>query len=551
MPSVSVVIPAYNRSHVVPLAIESVLNQTWRDLEVIVIDDGSTDGTCDALQRRFDNQIRLERLPHNTGRSSARNTGWALARGEFIAFLDSDDLWLPEKLSMQIPLFERQNVSLVHCWVNRIDSHGRTIESETAVLHREFARAAQRGYGYGGITETWCRMHTSAIVLRRDELRRAGGFDPRRWNFEDWDLMWRVARNGEVGTVEKPLVLYRAHAGNTSADWATAAVHWLAINRGHLAEIDDYRPTAELRKARGNLLVNMALGEFWRRNLPASRRWMWRAILARPALLRKPLYYVWAAPMLHACLPHFAADFVNRNIGGDPYLDQQTRSGGDEVTLVIDDGPTDSTPELLSLLEHNGQRAVLFINGFRVEGREAILVDAVQRGFALGNHSYEHPRFSEISIEEARQSIERTDRIIERIYARAGVPRPGNWFRFPFLDTGGEHMSELQNLLRELNYDKPDSIATHMTAEERTRRDWPTTLCTRDWEFPSDSVIRTRLGQARPGDVVEIHDCVETASRYSALVVEELSNLSLRATVPLPAANQQGERHLAAKGVSV
>ncbi len=320
MTTVSVVIPTFNRRQWISATVESVLAQTFRDLEVIVVDDGSTDGSADMLDEAFGDRIRIERLPSNLGRSTARNVGWALAKGEFVAFLDSDDLWSPDKLSRQLPYFGRPEVALVHCWVGKTDATGLRQERESLDLEQEFRVAAARGYGYGGITQTWCRMYTSAVVLRRDLLQKTGGFDPRLSNFEDWDVLWRVARLGEVATVPETLVLHRTHPGNTPTVWANDAAQWLAVNHKHLAELEGTTLGPEERRARGNLLLNIALGEYWRRDLAASRRWIWRALLADPGVLARSADYVWRAPLLHAVLPHRLADRVLTRISADPYV---------------------------------------------------------------------------------------------------------------------------------------------------------------------------------------------------------------------------------------
>lgn len=320
MPTVSVVIPTLNRRRWILATVRSVLAQTYRDFEIIVVDDGSTDGTADMLAAEFGDSIRVERLPTNHGRSTARNVGWAMARGEFVAFLDSDDIWLPAKLSRQIPLFENQRVVLAHCRVGKTDGAGERLEAESAALEREFEIAEQRGYAYGGITRTWCRMYTSAVVVRRDILRKSGGFDARLSNFEDWDVLWRVAREGEVATVREALVLHRTHPGNTPTVWTKDAAPWLAVNRKHLSELARRPIGADERLARANLLVNMALGEYWRRDLAASRRWMWKAIRADPRILTQPGHYVWCAPLMHALLPHAVAELIVERIGPDRYI---------------------------------------------------------------------------------------------------------------------------------------------------------------------------------------------------------------------------------------
>jgi glycosyltransferase involved in cell wall biosynthesis len=319
MPAVSVVIPTFNRRDWISATVRSVLAQTFRDFEVIVVDDGSTDGTAEMLAAEFGDRIRVERLAENVGRSVARNIGTERAKAPLIAFLDSDDLWFPEKLARQIPCFARAEVVMVHSWVGKTDAAGQLLEDETRALEHEFELAAPRGYGYGGITRTWCRMYTSAVIARRDALLHAGGFDPKLSNFEDWDVFWRLARAGEVVTIQDTLVLHRTHAGNTPTIWDQAAIPWLAVNHRHLSELDEGRSGPEDARGRANLLLNIALGEYWRRDLAASRRWMWQALLANPAMLARPAYYVWCAPLLHALLPHRLADRALARIQPDLY----------------------------------------------------------------------------------------------------------------------------------------------------------------------------------------------------------------------------------------
>ncbi len=205
------------------------------------------------------------------------------------------------------------------------------------------------------------------------------------------------------------------------------------------------------------------------------------------------------------------------------------------VTLVIDDGPSDATEALVTLLASAGHRAVLFIVGHQLAGLEAIasgkaahrmrtLIHAVQCGFALGNHSWAHPRFSTLNLKQASESLVRTERLIDDIYADAGVQRPGKWFRFPYSDAGGNQHRELQSLLRHLGFE------AHPGPGDRL--DWPATLSTRDWELPSEPTFRQRLRHARPGEIIEFHDFARTVARYGHCLVEELSALSLRANIP-------------------
>ena len=120
-PLVSVIIPTYNRADLVRQAVASVKAQTFRDFEIVVVDDGGTDGTCEVLSAG--RELRVLRHPDRRGVAAARNTGVAAARGEWLAFLDSDDLWLPDKLARQISWLEGQPELLIcqtdETWVRR------------------------------------------------------------------------------------------------------------------------------------------------------------------------------------------------------------------------------------------------------------------------------------------------------------------------------------------------------------------------------------------------------------------------------------------------
>lgn len=207
---------------------------------------------------------------------------------------------------------------------------------------------------------------------------------------------------------------------------------------------------------------------------------------------------------------------------------------GGDVTLVIDDGPSPMTTRMLDTLEHGGHRAVLFILGREVAGREASLVAAIRRGFALGNHSFSHPRFSTITVEVARQEILRADALIDALYATAGVARPGKWFRFPYLDTGGERHVDFQHLLDDLCFSIPESVRMQLEPGLRQRRDWPSTVVTRDWALPPLDEFRATMDEVRPGAVVEYHDQVGAVEQLCAPLVGALGAQALRAVVPAP-----------------
>jgi glycosyltransferase involved in cell wall biosynthesis len=209
---VSVIIPTYNRAGYIMEAIESALNQTYKNTEIIVVDDGSTDDTQEGLSK-FKDHIRYI-YQGNRGPAFARNRGIRASQGEFIAFLDSDDVWLAEKLELQIGLLEsRREVGLVYSDAFR--SYGNTgiIQKDT-----EFVRLKPyAGWTFGHLFRDNF-IHTSTVVVRRRCLEKVGVFDE-GGNFvpaEDYELWLRIAARYQVDYINKPLIKYRDHSTNIS-----------------------------------------------------------------------------------------------------------------------------------------------------------------------------------------------------------------------------------------------------------------------------------------------------------------------------------------------
>jgi glycosyltransferase involved in cell wall biosynthesis len=336
MTLVSVVVPMRDRRALIVETLQSALAQTHRPIELIVVDDGSTDGSGDLVAETFGDALQLIRLERNHGRSTARNIGCEAARGEFVAFLDSDDLWDPPKLARQLALFADPDVVLTHCRVRQIDATGAVRSAATAAITRAFEAAERRGYDYGGITATWCRMYTPAVVVRREVLARTGGFDPALDRFEDWDLFWRIAKEGRVATVPETLVSVRVHEGNIEPPWSALAAPFIRVAEKHLAALEedthrtiergdgDATRAATLRRARHNLLMQRALGELWRGDRPAARRWLVRALRDDPRPLLRPWHPTWGALLLHAALPEAVAETLARALGVDRYVGRAT-----------------------------------------------------------------------------------------------------------------------------------------------------------------------------------------------------------------------------------
>lgn len=199
-PTVTVIIPTYNRGYIIRRALHSVLNQTYRNLEVIVVDDGSTDDS-ELIVRSFgDARVRYIRHEMKQGAPAARNTGIKAAQTEFIAFQDSDDEWLCEKLEKQMAIFQRAG-------------------NEVGVVYTGFLRIEGNRVAYfppknikksGNILESLLNgnfVTTQGVVVRRECLITAGLFDEQLPRLQDWDLFLRLAKHYEFICIDEPLLV--------------------------------------------------------------------------------------------------------------------------------------------------------------------------------------------------------------------------------------------------------------------------------------------------------------------------------------------------------
>lgn len=208
MSLVSVVIPCYNAARFLPGAIESALAQTHRDREIIVVDDGSSDETP-AVARAYGDRVAYHRQD-NRGAAAARNRGMELARGEFIAFLDADDVWFPTKLEEELGLLARNPaLGAVYTDCFSIDSAGKITGF---YLARNLPRNPDAA------VELFIRdfIPNSTLLFRREALRTVGFSDPAVWLEEDLDYKIRLAERYPIGRVRLPLAGWRQHPGNKS-----------------------------------------------------------------------------------------------------------------------------------------------------------------------------------------------------------------------------------------------------------------------------------------------------------------------------------------------
>jgi teichuronic acid biosynthesis glycosyltransferase TuaG len=225
--------PGYNAEGYIAEAIGSVLGQTYADWELIVVDDGSTDGTANVVKGLSARDARIRYVyRENGGQAAARNTGLRASRGDLVAFLDADDLWLPEKLAAQIAVMERTGVDLVYT-DGYIFSEGGAVSAEERF---HILPGAARGVEMFRTLFTSNRIGTLSVLVKRGALDAVGLFDESRvyQNCEDYDLWLRLAKWGAgfYGMTEK-LMRYRRHAAATTYTASRLLAPMLAVILKH------------------------------------------------------------------------------------------------------------------------------------------------------------------------------------------------------------------------------------------------------------------------------------------------------------------------------
>lgn len=203
-PRVSVLIPAYNRANYLPETLASALAQTYSELEIIVVDDGSTDATAQVVRAVADTRVRYI-YQNNRGVSAALNTAWRAARGEFVAMLGSDDVFLPKQIETLLPLLERDTTSgFAYARAQAMDAQGNPLPQILGASPK-FADRPLASLLYGDCV---CGI---ACVIRRATLERAGGFDETMLANEDWALWIRIAEFSRFIFHDEILARYRMH----------------------------------------------------------------------------------------------------------------------------------------------------------------------------------------------------------------------------------------------------------------------------------------------------------------------------------------------------
>jgi len=278
-PLVTAIIATYNRRHYICDAIDSVLNQTYPNIELIIIDDGSTDGTGSLLRQRYGQRIHYI-YQENKGRSEARNHGIRLATGKYIAFLDSDDIWKPNKLAQQLEFMQSNpQYGLTHTLIDNIRGNKDNFDvNYTEWTNICYQQAIKRGYDYLGMSRT-CIMFWSTVLVHSAVAKSTGPLDSICETYEDWDWYLRASLVTMIGTLEQPLIWYRIHSQNSSTEQFHTGQIKMALK--HLSQISSL-PQPIQRKAQLNFYLQLATVAYQKKNKTECVRWLRKAAQIEP-----------------------------------------------------------------------------------------------------------------------------------------------------------------------------------------------------------------------------------------------------------------------------
>lgn len=259
LPLISAVIPAYNAAATIGRSLGSVCQQDYANLEVIVVDDGSRDGTAHIVECFGDSRVRLVQSPCNAGVAAARNLGIDSALGDYVAFLDADDEWLPGKIGLQAEAIIREPaVTLVSCNTLFVNETG------AAVSCGHSAHPPQEGVrAWAGLLRDNF-IPTPTVLARRADLRRLGGFNPTLPVAEDLDLWIRLALRGSVRVLSETLVVVHLREGSLMRRYAERELEiaWPML-RKHLCMQAGRLTGREARAIRGKRMFDFGARLLW------------------------------------------------------------------------------------------------------------------------------------------------------------------------------------------------------------------------------------------------------------------------------------------------
>ncbi len=280
-PTVSVIMPAYNSEAFIGESVRSVLGQTFADLELIVIDDGSTDGTAAKLAEFRDSRLKVIHHESNRGVSAAGNTGIRAAAGTFIGCIGSDDIWLPTKLDEQIALLEREpDVGVVYSWLGLMDSKGRVSPNVEAPDLDENPIAA--------LATGRCLVITTGL-MRMKNFAKHGSLDATLRAGEDWDVFMRLALGGlTFKGIRKPLVYARVRSDSLSRDPANA--HMVRVAFEKLESLLPQYPAVLTPKVLGGAAFRSAQWSISMEHPQNALRFLVKSMMLNSRVVLRPLF---------------------------------------------------------------------------------------------------------------------------------------------------------------------------------------------------------------------------------------------------------------------
>ena len=328
--------PTYNRANYIADAAQSVLNQTYMDIELIIIDDGSTDNTEEVITPFLkDNRTRYIKQK-NLGAATARNHGLAIRTGKYVAFIDSDDIWEKDKIDIQLSVLNAlAEVHIVFSDFSSVDEIGHTEESH---IKSYFSVCDDYKLNYEDIFDNittenirglkdkhkvyWGNIYdtmifgnlilTSTFFCRQEVFERAGNFNTKYETLEDYDLFLRVTKKNPVAFVDKPLVRYRYNQNQLSGDafYGQLCTNLIDIFSRNIEDIEDNdfiaKNKKKIKKHLGLIQARHAYYHFSKENLNLASSCYWQSILNNPVSYKSYLY------LLFSLLPKSATRFVRK-----------------------------------------------------------------------------------------------------------------------------------------------------------------------------------------------------------------------------------------------
>jgi glycosyltransferase involved in cell wall biosynthesis len=286
MPLISVIMPVYNGEKTIRETIESVFNQTFPDWELIVINDGSQDATLQILNSIQDPRLRVFSYP-NAGQATSRNRGISQACGEYISFIDADDLWTPDKLEAQLHVLQANpQAAVAYSWTKCIDEVGQ--------VSRRGSHISVTGDVYKNLLVVNFLENGSNPLIRRQALNEVGSFDESLTPAEDWDLWLRLAARYHFEVVSSPQILYRVSVKSATANvWRLEAACLEVIERActQAPESVEHLKKYSLGNTYKYLTYKAIEGPPERKKGLVAARFLWQAVRNDPALLRTKVLF--------------------------------------------------------------------------------------------------------------------------------------------------------------------------------------------------------------------------------------------------------------------